>query len=270
MPRYVEQQQQPASCVLLDDEACCPAELLLVLPISTIISSSSSQTIATAAATTAITAPDVPQELKQEQSLRDYKVTIEYKHLKSHAPGGVYLIPSLHENEFRTFYGVIFVRRGPYMNGVFKFRLVLPQLYNDLNEHPQIIFTNTPVFSPFVDTATGALDIVTAYPRWDPARHYLVTVLTFLKKIFYAKSFDEAIANPYAKELARTNPTAFKTQVDDCVIHSQKSVYDGIPGFTEEKLAHRVLRELLYENIKDPNHVGKNTVLSMINKAKDV
>jgi ubiquitin-protein ligase len=260
MPRYVEQQQP-----FCFDEACLE-ELQPVLPISPI---SSSQTTATPTATT--TAPDlIIQELKQEQSLRDYKVTIEYKHLKSHAPGGVYLIPSLNENEFRTFYGVIFVRRGPYMNGVFKFRLILPQLYNDLNEHPQIVFTNTPVFSPFVDIATGALDIVTAYPRWDPARHYLVTVLTFLKKIFYAKSFDEAVANPHAKELARTNPTAFKTKVDDCVIHSQKSVYDGIPAFTEEKLAHRVLRELLYENIKDPNHVGKNTVLSMINKAKDV
>ena len=31
---------------------------------------------------------------EREQALRDYKVTIEYKHLKSHAPGGVYLIHS--------------------------------------------------------------------------------------------------------------------------------------------------------------------------------
>jgi ubiquitin-protein ligase len=218
-------------------------------------------------ATIDISFSHISQEQKQEQSLRDYKVTIEYKHLKSHAPGGVYLIPSL--TEFRRFHGVIFVRRGPYMNGVFKFELILPNLYNELNQHPQIVFT-TPVFSPFCDVKTGALDITTAYPRWDPARHYLVTVLTFLKKIFYAKSFDEAVANPFAKELARTNPTAFRTQVDDCVRDSQKSVYDGVPSFAEEKLAHRVLRELLYENIKDPNQVGKNAILSMISKAKDV
>jgi hypothetical protein len=47
---------------------------------------------------------------ERESALRDYKVTIEYKHLKSHAPGGVYLIPSLHD--LREFYGIIFVRRG--------------------------------------------------------------------------------------------------------------------------------------------------------------
>lgn len=209
------------------------------------------------------------EEPSQEQSLRDYKVTIEYKHLKSHAPGGVYLIPSL--DEFRTFHGVIFVRRGPYMNGIFKFILTLPLLYNDLNQHPKIIFTNTKVYSPFVNYESGELDIRSAYPRWDPARHYLVTVLTFLKKIFYSKDYgDDAMANLDAKHLAKTNPPGFHTKVDECVRDSQKQLYDGIPQFSEEKLAHRVLRELLYENVKDPNQVAKNAVLAMIHKAKDV
>lgn len=102
---------------------------------------------------------------RQEQSLRDYKVTIEYKHLKSHAPGGVYLIPSL-EN-LRKFYGVIFVRRGPYVNGIFKFILTLPPTYNDLNQHPEIVFVSN-VYSPYVNPETLQLDIMTAYPRWDP------------------------------------------------------------------------------------------------------
>lgn len=47
---------------------------------------------------------------EKEQALRDYKVTIEYKHLKAHAPGGVYLVPAY--DSLRFFYGVIFVRRG--------------------------------------------------------------------------------------------------------------------------------------------------------------
>lgn len=65
-------------------------------------------------------------QAEREQALRDYKVTIEFKHLKSHSPGGVYLIPSL--AELRTFYGVIFVRRGPFTNGIFKFQLKLPNV----------------------------------------------------------------------------------------------------------------------------------------------
>lgn len=97
----------------------------------------------------------IPQEL-QEQSLRDYKVTIEYKHLKSHAPGGVYLVPSL--DSLRKFDGVIFVRRGPYTNGIFKFVLELPREYNAVNQHPQIRFLS-PIYNPYVDPSTGALDI---------------------------------------------------------------------------------------------------------------
>lgn len=211
------------------------------------------------------------QDESREQALRDYKVTIEYKHLKSHAPGGVYLIPSL--DDLRRFYGIIFVRRGPYTNGIFKFKLTLPQQYNDVNTHPQIFFSSY-VYNPHVYAATGQLDIETAYPEWDPSKHYLVTVLTFLKKIFYAKSFDEAKANPQAKELQKTNPTEYRKQVDACVRESQKNVFvnedDSTACFTEEELGHRVLRDLLKANVKDPAQVSKQAILSMIDKASKV
>ena len=119
---------------------------------------------------------------EREQALRDYKVTIEYKHLKSHAPGGVYLIPSM--NDLRHFFGVIFVRRGPFTNGIFKFQLRLPEKYNDVNMWPQITFTSF-VYNPYVNPKTGELDIRSAYPEWNPSKHYLVTVLTYLKVSFW-------------------------------------------------------------------------------------
>jgi ubiquitin-protein ligase len=215
---------------------------------------------------------DISQpQAEREQALRDYKVTIEFKHLKSHAPGGVYLIPSL--GELRTFYGVIFVRRGPFTNGIFKFRLQLPLLYNELNQHPQIFFT-TAVYNPHVDPATGELDIKNTYPRWDPARHYLVTVLTFLKKIFYAKSFGDASANVQARDLANQDPAAFRTKVDACVRDSQKDVFQNLEEstlkFTEDELSHRVLRDLLRANIRDVNQISKQALLAMIDKASKV
>lgn len=55
-------------------------------------------------------------------NFKDYRLTIEYKHLKQNAPGGVFVIPSV--NHLRIWYGVIFVRRGHYANGIFKFRCV--------------------------------------------------------------------------------------------------------------------------------------------------
>jgi ubiquitin-protein ligase len=208
---------------------------------------------------------------EREQALRDYKVTIEYKHLKSHAPGGVYLIPSM--TDLRFFYGVIFVRRGPFTNGIFKFQLRLPERYNDTNMWPQITFSSF-VFNPYVDPKTGALDIKSAYPSWDPSRHYLVTVLTYLKKIFYSKNFSDAQANLEAKNMATNDPENYRKQVDACVRESQKQVFVNEQGctarFTEEAVCHRVLRDLLKHHIRTENQVTKQAVLAQIDKARKV
>lgn len=219
--------------------------------------------------TFAITTTTIQEE--REQALRDYKVTIEYKHLKSHAPGGVYLIPSM--DNLRNFFGIIFVRRGPFTNGIFKFELKLPPKYNDVNMWPEIIFSSK-VYNPYVDEATGALDIKSAYPNWDPSRHYLVTVLTFLKKIFYSKNFADAKANLDARKLAETDPEAYRTKVTDCVKESQKNMYinqdASTAKFTEEQVCHRVLRDLLKHHIRNESQVTKQAVLAQIDKARKV
>lgn len=207
-----------------------------------------------------------------EQALRDYKVTIEYKHLKQHAPGGVYLVPAL--ESLRHFYGVIFIRRGIYTNGIFKFQLTLPKLYNDVDQHPQLVFTSN-VYNPHVDPLSGKLDVETAYPEWDPTRHYLVTILTFVKKIFYAKDYADAQANPKAKVLHQSNPDEFRQRVDECVRESQKQVYkdnvvQSTARFTEEQLSHRVLHDLLVQNVKDPTNVSSQALLAMIEKVSKV
>mmetsp|Transcript_21865 Transcript_21865/g.31372 ORF Transcript_21865/g.31372 Transcript_21865/m.31372 type:complete len:222 (+) Transcript_21865:97-762(+) len=214
----------------------------------------------------------VASEEEREQALRDYKVTIEYKHLKQHSPGGVYLIPSV--SDLRHFYGVIFVRRGAFTNGIFKFQIRLPEKYNDLNTWPEITFSSY-VYNPHVHPETGELDVKSAYPRWDPHRHYLVTVLTYLKKIFYVKTFgDDAKANPGAKKLSETDPQAYRKKVDHCVRESQKNVFindDGCTAkFTEESLAHQVLRDLLKRQLAEPTQVNKEVVLNIIDKASKV
>ena len=215
-----------------------------------------------------------PLQEEREQALRDYKVTIEYKHLKSHAPGGVYLVPSM--SDLRHFYGLIFVRRGHFTNGIFKFELRLPLRYNDVNTHPQITFTSK-VYNPYVYYDSGELDIKSAYPSWDPSRHYLVSSLTLLKRIFYVKagSMKDAKANLDAKKLMETDPEAYQKRVDECVRESQKNVFvDANPGctanFREEALAHRVLVDLLKQNVPDPAQVSKAAILSMIDHASKV
>ncbi|GKY93307.1 hypothetical protein MPSEU_000298300 [Mayamaea pseudoterrestris] len=204
----------------------------------------------------------------REQALRDYKVTIEYKHLKAHAPGGVYLIPSLHD--LRRFYGIIFIRRGLYTNGIFKFQMILPPEYNSVDARPMIQFLSN-VYNPHVFPRTMELDVESAYPSWEPSKHYLVTILTFMKKIFYSKSFADAHANLEAKELSESDPDAYRAQVEACVRDSQRDVFvnpdDSTARCTDEELSHRVLRDLLKANVKDPQAVSKAAILSMVEKA---
>ena len=125
-----------------------------------------------------------------------------------------------------------------------------------------------------MDETTGVLDIKNAYPKWDPSRHYLVTVLTYLKKIFYTKSFADAKANIDAKELATKDPVAFRKKIDACVRESQKHMYNNDPGstakFTEEQVSHRVLRDLLKHHVRDESKVTKQAVLAQIEKARKV
>jgi ubiquitin-protein ligase len=79
--------------------------------------------------------------------IRDIKLAIEFKYMMKHAPGGVFLMPTLDNN--RELHGVIFLRRGLYRNGVFRFKVLLPNAYNSINSHPIITFTS-PVFNPLI------------------------------------------------------------------------------------------------------------------------
>lgn len=211
----------------------------------------------------------VTSEAEREQALRDYKLTIEYKHLKQHSPSGVYLLPSM--TSLRLFHGVIFVRRGLYANATFKFTMELPDGYNDSNTWPKITFSGW-VFNPHVHE-NGELDVENAYPQWDPHRHYLVTVLTYLKKIFYMKTFgDDATANIEARDMSRSNPAEYRKMIEKCVRESTLSIFMNEPGstlqFKEEDASHVALRELLKSKFKDPAMVSRSVILNCMQEAQ--
>lgn len=213
----------------------------------------------------------ITSESDREQALRDYKVTIEYKHLKQHSPSGVYVLPSL--TSLRSFHGVIFLRRGLYSDAIFKFTIELPPEYNEVNAWPRIVFS-TDVYNPHVCPETGELDVQAAYSQWDPHRHYLVTVLTYLKKIFYMKSFgDHVVANLEARDLSRSDPAAYRKNVDKCVRESMRSVYMNEPGctvkFLEENSCHAMLKAMMKKKFKDPASISRTVILDMVKEAQE-
>lgn len=196
-----------------------------------------------------------PSTVEREHAMRDYKLTLEYKNLKQHCPGGVTIIPSY--DDIRLFHGVIFVRRGAFTNGIFKFTLRCPTNYNEAGTHPQVKFASY-VYNPHVHPETGELDIRSAYPEWNPSKHFLVTVVTYLKRIFYVKDYKNMsveeqakIPNQEALHLFQSDPESYRRRVQGCVEESQRSVYLNDPGctlnFTKEEGSHEVLRSMLKE-----------------------
>eukprot|EP00941_MAST-03F_sp_MAST-3F-sp1_P002748 g2748.t1 len=181
------------------------------------------------------------------QRVLDYSLTIEYKHLQLRAPGGVYVVPSM--DNMRVWNGVIFIRQGLYRDGIFKFRMDIPQNYPADNARPTVTFF-TPVFHPLVDPDTGVLDLDCRFPKWRYGKDYLVYVLVFIKKIFYTKAFPlkdfPYPKNPEALKLfnASDEKKAYLAKVAECVKSSlDNATRSNEPGsgliFSEPQEEHQ-------------------------------
>ena len=149
----------------------------------------------------------------------------------------------------------------------------LPDGYNDIDTWPRITFEGL-VYNPHVNES-GELNLPNAYPTWDPHRHYLVTVLTYLKKIFYMKTFgDDAVANIEARDLLRRNPAEYRKMVEKCVRESQRGVFMYEPGsslmFKEENECHIALKALMTDKFTDPALVSRGGVLECVVEAQRV
>lgn len=75
-----------------------------------------------------------------------------------------------------------------------------------------------------VSPTTGELDLKSVFPEWVPGKHYMVTALTYLKKVFYMKDFSfPRPANPDAQALFQV--TLLSSKANDTymceVVHSQ-------------------------------------------------
>ncbi|CAO3621540.1 unnamed protein product [Mucor fragilis] len=109
-----------------------------------------------------------------------YEIMTELINLRnpSHCPLGVYVMPST--EDLHVWYGVLFVHKGFYRSGTFKFRLTLPENYP--NQPPSITLL-TDLFHPLVDVK-GNVCISQQFPVWRPYQDYTFHVLHYLKNMF--------------------------------------------------------------------------------------
>mmetsp|Transcript_16558 Transcript_16558/g.27363 ORF Transcript_16558/g.27363 Transcript_16558/m.27363 type:complete len:244 (-) Transcript_16558:426-1157(-) len=165
---------------------------------------------------------------------REYLLILEFKHLKTHAPSGVYVMPSL--DSMYVWYGVIFLRDGLYKGGTFKFVINIPEGYPDAR--PSVRF-GTRIFHPQVSLA-GDMDLNKDFPSWSK-NNSLVQILTVIKKLFYQIHADNPM-NKEAAELYKNNKEEYINRVEQSVLNSQSTVLSNPENsslrLTEYKQAH--------------------------------
>jgi len=159
--------------------------------------------------------------------LKDYTLLMEFKKLKHQAPPGVYVLPSIYS--LRLWHGVIFLRKGLYKNGIFKFFLKIPESYPE--NGPKVVFVSQ-VFHPLIDPSTGDLDLSIQFPKWTPNKDFIVLLLAFIKKIFYNTSFWEArpgirAFNPKAQQQWVNDKVSFFRSCESSVTLALEKVYEN-------------------------------------------
>ncbi|RZC31983.1 crossbronx -like, partial [Asbolus verrucosus] len=136
---------------------------------------------------------------------------------------GVYVIPS-RESPF-VWFGVIFVRNGPYEDGIFRFNIVLDENFPD-SEHPKVVFLSE-IFHPVIHPDTNEVHLLNAFPTWNKTDQHIWQILKYIHWIFYnpAASINHTI-NKEAADLFNSNQDAFKNKIKEIIKSSQDHIYD--------------------------------------------
>ncbi|KAJ3116388.1 hypothetical protein HDU96_009746 [Phlyctochytrium bullatum] len=133
--------------------------------------------------------PPLPPPVEQVQRdiriytkyFQRYELLIEYKNLRNpnHCPPGMYIKPN--PEDLFEWHGVLFIHRGYYKEGVFKFIMTIPDGYPD--EGPSVRFI-TDMFHPLIDNRDGHFSLRQQFPAWRPHRDFLCHVLHYVKNAF--------------------------------------------------------------------------------------
>ncbi|CAI2176364.1 19831_t:CDS:2 [Funneliformis geosporum] len=154
-----------------------------------------------------------PKPQFKDECFRKMELMIEFTNLRNpkHCPNGIYVMPSA--DNFHTWYGVLFVHKGYYKNGVFKFRLNIPAEYPFLQTYSanyifdHAIFTRPPsvtfiftlinnidgLFHPLIDPNDGRFSLSQQFKDWEPHKYYIFHVLHYIKKSFKKTVLDNLI-----------------------------------------------------------------------------
>ena len=148
------------------------------------------------------------------QYYRDRAILSELDIVKNEDHDGVYVIPSFHS--LQIWHGVMFIRDGPYHEGIFHFNIYLT---DDFPESRPVLRFSSKIFHPQISARTGTLNLSSEFPKWRHQKNRISSVLKFARSCFYHLDTREAL-NIEAAELVDSDFEKFKARCRSSVLDS--------------------------------------------------
>ncbi|XGW07191.1 hypothetical protein V3C99_017031 [Haemonchus contortus] len=138
---------------------------------------------------------------------------------------GMYIVPSA-EDQFRWF-GLLFVRRGVFGGGIFRFNVKIPYDFPNTTSLPVVKF-DLFIFHPNIDPFHRRPDLSRYFPEgWKKDKHHIQNVLLVVQRLFFSFDFEpDSCANPSAAITWREDKEKFRSMAKTCVNQSRMEVYD--------------------------------------------
>lgn len=131
---------------------------------------------------------------ENQVAMSKLEISLEYSSLRlpGHCPLGVWVIPS--PENIHYWCGTLFVHRGYYAGGIYKFTIEFSQNYPFDHETPKVNF-QTDCFHPLIDQSNhGAFDLSLKFPKWIPHENFICNLLYYLKSCFKRSGLESIIA----------------------------------------------------------------------------
>ena len=154
----------------------------------------------------------------------EYSLLAEFNLLQKQKMPGVYVIPS--SKSPLVWFGVLFIRQGMYQEGVFRFKLFIPENFPD-GDCPKLVFDDF-VFHPIVDPKTFELDLRRGFHKWKRNVNHIWQVLLYARRIFYKIDTKDPL-NREAANIHQENLDGYRARVSDCVAQWRKRLYKPNP-----------------------------------------
>lgn len=195
------------------------------------------------------------------------EISLEYASLRlpGHCPLGVWVIPS--PDDIHHWCGTLFVHRGYYAGGIYKFTIDFSSNYPFDGQTPQVRF-QTDCFHPLIDQANqGLFNLAIKFPTWKPHETFICNLLYYLKSCFkrtglesIIASGDESIAfNKHAFRLYRDQTDVFATLAaqSSTLSSSPTSLYDQPSSSMQKTLSTSSQTDLQALGAKDNGDPNK-------------